>query len=80
MQGLEQFSKRSGQPTLRLIEPTASCLDNEPPVTAVTVGGFNVYAGRVIDGRDRPQLERQCRYLGRPPLAQDRICGITIGN
>ncbi len=32
----------------RLIDPAASSAGSEPRVTAVTVGGFNVYAGRVI--------------------------------
>jgi len=79
VQGLEQFGKRSGQPTLRLTDPAASSPGSEPSATAVTVGGFNVYAGRVIDGRDRPQLERQCRYLGRPPLAQNRLEELADG-
>jgi hypothetical protein len=35
--------------------------------------GFNVHAGARIDGRDRPRVERVCRYLARPPIAQDRL-------
>jgi len=73
VRGIEQFGKRSGQPTLRLIDPAAATEGLERTVAAVTVGGFNVYAGRAIDGRDRQQLERQLRYLGRPPLAQHRL-------
>lgn len=79
VRGLEQFSQRSGQPTLRLVDPAASSPDGEPLVTAVTYGGFNVYAGRAIDGRDRAQLERQCRYLARPPLAQHRLTELPDG-
>jgi hypothetical protein len=30
-------------------------------------------AQRVVDGRDRNQLERLRRYLARPPLAHDRL-------
>lgn len=26
-----------------------------------------------VDGRDRKQVERVCRYLGRPPIAQERL-------
>jgi hypothetical protein len=33
----------------------------------------NVHAKVVIDGRDRARLERLCRYIARPPLAQDRL-------
>jgi len=33
----------------------------------------NVHAQVCIDGRDRKRLERVCRYVARPPLAQDRL-------
>jgi len=33
----------------------------------------NLHARQCVDGRDRPQLERLCRYITRPPLAQDRL-------
>ena len=33
---------------------------------AAIVMGFNVHAGARIDGRDRPRVERVCRYLARP--------------
>ena len=65
--------KRTGQPTLRLIDPAGATEGQERAVKAVTVGGFNVYAGRAIDGRDRKRLERELRYVGRPPLAQHRL-------
>lgn len=35
--------------------------------------GFNVHANVAVDGRDRERLERLCRYLGRPPIAQERL-------
>jgi hypothetical protein len=37
------------------------------------VRGFNTHAKHLIDGRDRPQVERACRYNTRAPLAQDRL-------
>ena len=37
------------------------------------VGGVNVHAKVVVDGRDRPQLERLCRYVARPPLSLERL-------
>jgi hypothetical protein len=73
VRGIEQFGKRTGQPTLRLLDPAAASDGHQRTVAAVTVGGFNVYAGRAIDGRDRMQLERELRYVGRPPLAQHRL-------
>ena len=41
--------------------------------------GFDVHAGASIDGRDRPRVERLCRYLGRPPIAQDRLERLADG-
>ena len=35
--------------------------------------GVNVYAKQLVDGRDRAQLERLCRYVMRPPLSQERL-------
>jgi len=46
VRGIEQFGKRTGQPTLRLIDPAGATEGHEPTVRAVTVGGFNVYAVR----------------------------------
>ena len=41
--------------------------------------GINVHAKQVVDGRDRRQLERLCRYITRPPIAQDRLERLTDG-
>jgi hypothetical protein len=38
-----------------------------------------VHAERLVDGRERPQLERLCRYLARPPLAHDRLTVLKDG-
>ncbi len=35
--------------------------------------GVNVHAQVAIPARDRARLERLCRYVCRPPLAQDRL-------
>jgi hypothetical protein len=37
------------------------------------VGGVNVHAGAAVPSRDRQRLERLCRYVARPPIAQDRL-------
>ncbi|NVB43699.1 transposase, partial [Pseudenhygromyxa sp. WMMC2535] len=44
------------------------------------VGGVNVHAGPAIDGRDRRRLERLCRYVARPPVAQERLELSRIAN
>ena len=39
----------------------------------VTAFGMQLHAAVTVDGRDRNRLERLCRYLLRPPFAQDAI-------
>jgi hypothetical protein len=46
---------------------------------ACVVMGFDIHAGAVIDGRDRRRVERLCRYLARPPIAQERLVEIVGG-
>jgi hypothetical protein len=43
------------------------------------VRGVNVHARQLVDGRDRRQLERLCRYITRPPVAQDRFTARSDG-
>jgi len=68
---------RAGQPTLRLIFPDdapdriAGPPELDEPVAEVR--GVNLHAKQMIDGRDRARLERLCKYIVRPPLAQDRL-------
>ena len=44
-----------------------------PDEPVANVRGINLYAKQVVDGRDRKQLERLCKYITRPPVAQDRL-------
>ena len=62
-------------PALRVVDRTRA-RDNE---RVAVVMGFDVHAGASIDGRDRPRVERLCRYLGRPPIAQDRLEHLADG-
>ena len=45
-------------------------VDDEP---VAEVQGINVHAKQRVDGRDRAQLEWPCRYITRPPVAQERL-------
>jgi hypothetical protein len=38
-----------------------------------STSGFELHAGVTVRARDRRGLERLCRYIGRPPIAQDRL-------
>jgi hypothetical protein len=75
-QGISVAGERAGKPTLRLVvsqNPSAKATtagDDEP---VAEVRGVNVHAKQKVDGRDRAQLERLCRYITRPPLAQERL-------
>ena len=40
---------------------------------------LRVHTKVALDGRDRPRLERLCRYIARPPLAQDRLSRLPDG-
>lgn len=73
--GTALFGERAGQPTLRLVQPSEARATG--PVAAIM--GFNVHAKVAIDGRDRRQVERICRYLGRPPIATDRLEWLADG-
>ena len=73
--GIDLVGERAGKPTLRVVDPLAR-RSSEP---VAVVDGFNVHAGVAVDGRDRARLERVCRYLGRPPVAQDRLERLAEG-
>jgi hypothetical protein len=44
-----------------------------------TLAGFSLHAGLAIAAIDRPGLERICRYMGRPPLASERLERLSDG-
>jgi hypothetical protein len=60
-----------GQRTRKLVHPVREV--GSPDEALADVGGVNVHASPAIDGRDRRRLERLCRYIARPPLAQERL-------
>jgi len=75
-QGISVAGERAGKPTLRLVvsqdtSAKATTAGDDEPVAEVR--GVNVHAKQKVDGRDRAQLERLCRYITRPPLAQERL-------
>jgi len=60
-----------GQKTTKLVHPVR--VVPSPTEALAEVGGVNVHAKVVIDGRDRKRLEGLCRYVARPPLSQERL-------
>jgi hypothetical protein len=45
----------------------------------VEVAGFNVHANVRVGAKDRDGLEHLCRYLARPPIANDRLQELPDG-
>ncbi|MGB5367100.1 MAG: transposase [Polyangiales bacterium] len=41
--------------------------------TVFRLGGFDLHANTSVRAKNRPKLERLCRYLLRPPVAEDRL-------
>jgi hypothetical protein len=76
-QGVSVSGDRAGKPPLRLIaspdppaRPRAADATDQP---IAEVRGINIHAVQVVDGRDRRRVERLCKYITRPPVAQDRL-------
>ncbi|MFY0535288.1 transposase zinc-binding domain-containing protein [Nannocystis pusilla] len=49
-----------------------------PPLT-MTAFGMHLHAATTVDGSDRKQLERVCRYMLRPPFAHDAVQALPDG-
>jgi len=66
-QGL--FGERAGKPLLRVVDPKRARSGERVGESQ----GINVHAEVVVPARDRARLERLCRYVCRPPIAQNRL-------
>ena len=67
---LTALGPRAGQPLMRVFStPPEAANDREER----TVAGFNLHVSIPIEAADRKGLERQLRYMGRPPLSEERI-------
>jgi hypothetical protein len=74
--GVSVSGERAGQVPLRLVvspQPTVAATGSDDSEPVAEVRGVNLHARQRVDGRDRRQLERLCRYITRPPVAQDRL-------
>ena len=67
----------AGSPWRRLgdrVEPHAGSRDDPDASPRVPrFGGMSLHADVCVPARDRARLERLCRYVARPPLAQERL-------
>ena len=46
---------------------------------AARAGGFSLHAGLDIEPHQRAKLERLCRYVSRPPMAEERLALSSSG-
>jgi hypothetical protein len=51
----------------------------KPGQCCASVEGYSVHAGVCVPARDRIRLERLARYMGRPPLAAERLSLLPDG-
>jgi len=54
-----------GEPTSKSAQPTRR--------RQARLGGFDLHANTSVRAKNRPKLECLCRYLLRPPVAEDRL-------
>jgi hypothetical protein len=55
------------------VEPATGNDDPEASRRIPQHGGLSLHAGVAVPTRDRRRLERLCRYVARPPLANERL-------
>ena len=72
---LTALGHRAGQPLLRVIDGPAKESERETR----TVAGYNLHVSIPITADNRKGLERQLRYMGRPPLSEDRLSQTADG-
>ncbi len=66
----------TGEPWRRLgdrIEPEETDTDPDASARVPRHGGMSLHAAVAVPARDRRRLERLCRYVARPPLANGRL-------
>ena len=69
---VQRLGPAAGRLAAKLVRPLRLVRGTGPGALA-EVGGVNIHAAVAVDGRDRPRLERLCRYIARPPLSLERL-------
>ncbi|HKA29063.1 MAG TPA: transposase [Candidatus Binatia bacterium] len=73
VQGRLALGPRAGSRVERLGgDPAAPWVESSRPLQT-RCAGCDLHAGVTVAGEDRRRLEQLCRYLQRPPIAQDRL-------
>src|SRR5437773_5373175 len=73
VQGRVALEPRAGARVARLgADPDAPWVESSQPLQA-RCDGFDLHGGVTVAGEDWERLEQLCRYLLRPPIAQERL-------
>ncbi len=80
IQGLIPFGERAGQLTAMLEEREPQPRPAVKKRLCADHRGFSLHAAVHIGACNRPRLERLCRYIARPPFAQDRLAVLPNGH
>jgi hypothetical protein len=67
------MGRRAGAAVLRLADGTTVTAAPPKRRRQARLGGFDLHANTSVRAKNRPKLERLCRYLLRPPVAEDRL-------
>ena len=75
--GRTAFGKRGGWKVRRV--QTFAGKEYKLPPKCASCRGYSLHAAVAISRKDREGLERLCRYIARPPLAQERLVELSEG-
>jgi hypothetical protein len=67
------IGRRAGAAVLRLGGARTTTTAEPKRRRQARLGGFDLHANTSVRAKNRPKLERLCRYLLRPPVAEDRL-------
>ena len=71
------IGERAGELVMRLRDEDVQLRGNGN--RCVVVDGFSVHAATAVAARDRPQLEKLCRYILRPAVCNERMERLADG-
>jgi hypothetical protein len=73
------MGRRAGAAVLRLADAPTITAASPKRRRQARLGGFDLHANTSVRAKNRPKLERLCRYLLRPPVAEDRLSFASDG-
>ena len=69
---------QAGRTTMRLQDPAARDDTPEPnKPSTVARDGFSLNCAVACEAHERAKLERLCRYMARPPIAEERLSVVS---